>query len=1162
MRMGVVTKFIYDSLDRLIQKIENFISGGAVNSETNVSTKYFYDLHGNLVKTINPRGFSTTFSYDAAHRSIIVTDANGKTVNLSYDKVDNLLNTNDRNSHNQLYSYDNLDRLIKYTNAEGHFETYSYDKVGNETAFVNARGKTFTQQFDPLNRVKVAIDPFGETQASKYDPAGNLLSFTDENSHTDNFAYDKVYRLITGTDAEGFDTNYTYDQNGNITILTDGNSNPTKYTYDQLDRSTNILNAESEESKFGYDALENITLETEADGTQHKFDFDPLYRLSEVTNNFKSGGAVNNDTNVSTDYSYDANGNLTQTINPLSNPTTFGYDRLDRLTSEVNPLGNTWNYGYDFEGNLTSRNDANGDVTSYAYYSDDILKTINYPTYSVNYLYGKTNFPTQMSDNLGVTSWGYDDLDRLTSQDDSFSRNISYNYDPVGNLTKLIYPDSRFVSHSYLKNDWLSRSTSSDNDSKAYTRDKVGNTVRSDMNNSTYSTIAYDKVYRPLQVHDQQVGFGDHLIHDFKYTYNDVGDITKEEATYGWRQPAGVTTDFGYDGLHRLTQSTDTDDNLSGYTYDAAGNRTIQTESIKNKGTETRAFDYNSANQLLQIDIDSPMPPNVVVHKYQYDANGNRTDKLVEDGTGVDRGTRYLYDFENRLTQAQDYQGEIVKNNKDNTENYTVNDLSVTDLEYDGNGRRLAKTYSPGASQPGKRTEYVFDRLDSIVEYSMWNGQRNNMYRDSEQNLIFFQEFKSEQAPSGTNYFYHYDGEGNISATTKHQGQSDHTYRFDEYGAVMPENGNWLEPHNEYALSQKEYDSNTDLYYFGARHYDALTGTWMTQDSYRGEIQDPMSLHRYMYNFSSPVNYTDTYGFEAFEINVRFMPILGGEFKFIVGDEGKSETRFDFQGGLGLGAEVGVKYYPGSVGEPTSFGYLRGGLGGKVIYGGSIDSKSNPSHDYREFEVEAQIAGLNYDNNGNAGSGIGAHIDFLTVVKEGLFRRQFKTPKILDWLLWGSNKPTANPNPGSGTGDVTSTPAPVYQNGFVCNLPGVFGIGSYNVINGYSSRHTALDLISGGSSQNVYAVSGGTVQFVNRVDDPNKTLRNQGVLSVQTTDNLGDVYTTKYVHTNSSLRPGDQINNGALIGNYGPYGAYNGTEHLHLSVDKNGVRIDPRTVSP
>jgi RHS repeat-associated protein len=59
------------------------------------------------------------------------------------------------------------------------------------------------------------------------------------------------------------------------------------------------------------------------------------------------------------------------------------------------------------------------------------------------------------------------------------------------------------------------------------------------------------------------------------------------------------------------------------------------------------------------------------------------------------------------------------------------------------------------------------------------------------------------------------------------------------------------------------HNGHSGLYEFYARTYDPATGTWLQQDVYRGEIMDPMSLHRYGYVGNSPVNFRDWYGYNT-----------------------------------------------------------------------------------------------------------------------------------------------------------------------------------------------------------------------------------------------------------------------------------------------------------
>jgi RHS repeat-associated protein len=117
----------------------------------------------------------------------------------------------------------------------------------------------------------------------------------------------------------------------------------------------------------------------------------------------------------------------------------------------------------------------------------------------------------------------------------------------------------------------------------------------------------------------------------------------------------------------------------------------------------------------------------------------------------------------------------------------------------------------------------------------------------------------------GQMYWYHYNNKKDVAGLTKQNGNSHHNYRYEPYGAVLPENGNFTDPHNQYTLTGKEFDENTGLVWFGARHYEPETGVWMGQDSYRGRLSEPMSLHRFGYVENNPVNYWDWYGFSSLD---------------------------------------------------------------------------------------------------------------------------------------------------------------------------------------------------------------------------------------------------------------------------------------------------------
>lgn len=64
---------------------------------------------------------------------------------------------------------------------------------------------------------------------------------------------------------------------------------------------------------------------------------------------------------------------------------------------------------------------------------------------------------------------------------------------------------------------------------------------------------------------------------------------------------------------------------------------------------------------------------------------------------------------------------------------------------------------------------------------------------------------------------------------------------------------------NPYGYTGEAQDI-TGYNYLRARYYDSQTGTFLTQDSYEGEEDNPLSPNGYTYVENNPINYTDPTG--------------------------------------------------------------------------------------------------------------------------------------------------------------------------------------------------------------------------------------------------------------------------------------------------------------
>ncbi|MDD4402599.1 MAG: RHS repeat-associated core domain-containing protein, partial [Desulfitobacteriaceae bacterium] len=88
---------------------------------------------------------------------------------------------------------------------------------------------------------------------------------------------------------------------------------------------------------------------------------------------------------------------------------------------------------------------------------------------------------------------------------------------------------------------------------------------------------------------------------------------------------------------------------------------------------------------------------------------------------------------------------------------------------------------------------------------------------------------------------------GNIAAT----------YYYDAFGNILEQTG---AVNNSITYAGYQYDEETGLYYLNARMYDPKIARFLQEDTYRGDINDPLSLNYYVYCANNPLVYYDPTG--------------------------------------------------------------------------------------------------------------------------------------------------------------------------------------------------------------------------------------------------------------------------------------------------------------
>ena len=265
-----------------------------------------------------------------------------------------------------------------------------------------------------------------------------------------------------------------------------------------------------------------------------------------------------------------------------------------------------------------------------------------------------------------------------------------------------------------------------------------------------------------------------------------------------------------YDPLYRLTNETITaaGGGTISYRYDAVGNRTNRTSGVS--GLTNQAFTFNT-NDCLTTDV--------------YDSNGS---------TRTNGANTFFYDVENRLTNA------------------TVSGTAVT-YTYNADGIRVSKTSA------GTTTLYLVDSRNpsgyaQVLEEISVSGGTTNLAKV----FTYGHDLIAQRTvSSGVRNFYGYDGSGNTRYLTGTSAAISDTYIYDAYGTLLTSTGSTA---NDYLFAGEQYDSTLALYFLRARYLNTGTGRFWTRDSFAGNNEDPVSLHRYLYANADPVNRIDPSG--------------------------------------------------------------------------------------------------------------------------------------------------------------------------------------------------------------------------------------------------------------------------------------------------------------
>ena len=633
-----VTDITYDNGGRVVSK--RFADGALV--------QYEYDAVGNVVKETNPKGAVTVKTYDNLGNILSVTDAEGNVTTYEYNAMSKVVRSVNAKAGATVYVYSKSGDLLSETDAMGHTKTYTYDAYGNRLTMTDARNYTTTYTYDQNNNLLTVKDPLNHVTTYTYNCLNQCVSVKDALNNTIQYGYDALGRRTTITDARGNVFTTTYDGNGNVIKTTDAKGNiVSKTVYNCLNLPLTVTDAMGKVTTYTYNALGKVESVTDAMHHRQEYSY----------NSRGQNTAVLDSANNTSTATYDLLGNVTRLAGPLGGATDYTYDNMGRLVSESTVSGGTKNYEYN-ELNIRKKiTNARGQIRQVFHDAMGRITGYTSPEGAVSYTYDANGNVLTVTDSHGTITRTYDALNRIASYTDTYGKMIRYEYDAVGNLSKLIYPDNTAVTYAYDANHNLIRVTDWANRVTAYTYDANNRIVGVTKPDGSVTTTIYDNMQRVTSTVVRAMSGA--VIAGFEYTYDNLSRIVEEK-----HLADGVKLCYIYDNLSRVIKRTvkclESNTVLSEetFTYDAAGNITDAPDSCFQYDTNNRlvvfngnavsydldgnmlnngeqSFTYDSANRLITADG----------HTYTYNAEDVRIRNLC-----TEEDTTYTYNTNAKLS--------------------------------------------------------------------------------------------------------------------------------------------------------------------------------------------------------------------------------------------------------------------------------------------------------------------------------------------------------------------------------------------------------------------------------------------------------------------------------------------------------------------------------
>jgi len=772
----------------------------AVTNANNAVTIFDWCGCGALTAIIDPFLHQTSFNYDNQGNVTNISYPDGSALNYQYDLAARPISASDGASRAFQYTYNNQGLVEVVSNAYGLVRSVFYDIRDRAATVTNVNAVVVANAFDPLDRILTRSWANGAAEGFGYSAQG-LAYYTNQLNQVTLYGRDAATRLTAQTNANNETTLMTYDPAGDVRTLVDGKNQTTTWTYDLYGNVSNKV-----------DAANNLLL---------VYHYDANNRLTSRWSAAKG----------STSYGYDGFGNLTNIVYPVSSNIALAYDALNRLTRMVDGVG-TNTFGYSEIGQLTNETGPwAGDTVSVGYGQQ--LRT-----------------SLSLSEPSGTwsQSYGYDNARRLNSVG-SGAGSFGYSFYTAGSRlpVSITLPNGASITNQYdglarLLSTKLVSSAAAVLDSESYGYDLGNERTQAVFTAGNSVNYGYDAIGQLKSAIGKEAGGTvNRLQEQFGYGYDAADNLN-------YRTNNGLVQTFNVNPLNELGTVTNSGTvTVSGTTTVPATSVTVNGLTANHYADATFALGgfglTNGVNGYTAVGWDAvgnAGTNSVVVNlpgtnSYTYDLNGN----LLSDGS---RG--FDYDDENELVRV------------------TMTNSFKKEYVYDGLRRlRVRREYGwTGAWVETNEIRYIYDGNEILQQRDGNNVPTLTFTRGldmsgSLQGANGIGGLLAMTEGTGTNSYYHSDGNGNVVYLLGTNQLLAARYEYDAFGSPQAISGPkaYINP-NWYA--SQLYDPATGLSHYLYRAYVPSLQRWLTRDPL-GEFG---GINLYGFVRNGPENWVDRYG--------------------------------------------------------------------------------------------------------------------------------------------------------------------------------------------------------------------------------------------------------------------------------------------------------------